>query len=305
MIDIVSKRYWYFALSLLIIVPGLIALAVFRLPLAIDFAGGSVLELRFTGALPSEDVLRAAYAQIGAEVTTVQSVESSGLQIRSPEITDQQRADISAALREQGYTFEEVQFSSVSASISAEVVGQAALTVGIAMLGILLYLWYAFRQLPQALRYGVAAIVAMLHDVLVVIGFTAIFGQLFGWQVDALFLTALLTVIGFSVHDTIVVFDRIRENRQRIRGAPYEIVVNSSIVQTLTRSINTQLTAFLTLLALALFGGASIHQFVITLIIGIGSGTYSSIFNAAQIMVVWENREWRTWFRRLPAEQAV
>ncbi len=259
MIDIVSKRYWYFALSLLIIVPGLIALAVFRLPLAIDFAGGSVLELRFTGALPSEDVLRAAYAQIGAEVTTVQSVESSGLQIRSPEITDQQRADISAALREQGYTFEEVQFSSVSASISAEVVGQAALTVGIAMLGILLYLWYAFRQLPQALRYGVAAIVAMLHDVLVVIGFTAIFGQLFGWQVDALFLTALLTVIGFSVHDTIVVFDRIRENRQRIRGAPYEIVVNSSIVQTLTRSINTQLTAFLTLLALALFGGASIH----------------------------------------------
>jgi len=303
MIDIVSKRYWYFALSLLIIVPGLIALAVFGLPLAIDFAGGSVLELRFTGAIPSEAVLRAAYEQIGADVTTVQSVESSGLQIRSPEITDQQRADMSAALREQGYTFEEVQFSSVSASISEEVVRQAALTVGIATLGILLYLWYAFRQLPHAFRYGVAAIVAMLHDVLVVVGVTAIFGQLFGWQVDALFLTALLTVIGFSVHDTIVVFDRIRENRQRMRGAPYEIVVNSSIVQTLTRSINTQLTAFLTLLALALFGGASIHQFVITLIIGIASGTYSSIFNAAQIMVVWENREWRTWFRRRPAEQ--
>ena len=305
MIDIVGKRYWYFALSLLIIVPGLIALAVFGLPLAIDFAGGSVLELRFTGAIPSEDVLRAAYEQIGAEVTTVQSVESSGLQIRSPEITDQQRADISAALGEQGYTFEEVQFSSVSASISEEVVRQAALTVGIATLGILLYLWYAFRQLPHAFRYGVAAIVAMLHDVLVVVGVTAIFGQFFGWQVDALFLTALLTVIGFSVHDTIVVFDRIRENRQRMRGAPYEIVVNSSIVQTLTRSINTQLTAFFTLLALALFGGASIHQFVITLIIGIASGTYSSIFNAAQIMVVWENREWRTWFRRRPVEQAI
>jgi preprotein translocase subunit SecF len=305
MIDIVSKRYWYFAFSLLIIVPGLIALAVFGLPLAIDFAGGSVLELRFTGALPSENVLHAAYTQVDAEVTTVQSVESSGLQIRSPEITDQQRTDISEALREQGYTFEEVQFSSVSASISEEVVRQAALTVGIATLGILLYLWYAFRQLPHALRYGVAAIVAMLHDVLVVIGATAIFGQLFGWQVDALFLTALLTVIGFSVHDTIVVFDRIRENRQRIRGMPYESVVNSSIVQTLTRSINTQLTAFFTLLALALFGGASIHHFVITLIIGIASGTYSSIFNAAQIMVVWENREWRTWFRRRPAEQVA
>ena len=198
------------------------------------------------------------------------------------------------------------QFSSVSAAISSEVVRQAALTVAIAAIGILLYLWYAFRQVPHAFRYGTAAVLAMLHDVAVVVGSAAIFGKLFGWQVDSLFLTALLTVIGFSVHDTIVVFDRIRENLIRRRGLPYEAIVNHSIVQSLDRSINTQLTAFLTLLALALFGGASILHFVITLIIGILSGTYSSIFNAAQILVVWENREWRTWFRGKKAiEQAA
>lgn len=307
MFDIVGKRYWYFGLSLLIILPGLVALLLFGLPLAIDFTGGSVLELQFNGPLPSEETVRSVYDQFGGEVSTVQTVGESSLQIRSREISDQTRAQIEDTLRAQGIDFDEQQFSSVSASISSEVVQQAATTVAIATVGILLYLWYAFRQLPHAFRYGTAAIIAMLHDVAVVLGSAAILGKLFGWQADSLFLTALLTVIGFSVHDSIVVFDRIRENLIRRRGLPYEVVVNQSVVQTLDRSINTQLTAFLTLLALALFGGASILHFIITLIIGILSGTYSSIFNAAQILVVWENREWRTWFRRNKgaAEQAA
>jgi preprotein translocase subunit SecF len=298
MFDIVGKRYWYFGLSLLIILPGLFALLAFGLPLAIDFTGGSVLELQFTGALPSEETIRLAYDGFGGEVGTIATVGQDGLQIRSSEISDQTRADISEALRALGFEFVEQQFSSVSGSISSEVVQQAALTVAIATAGILAYLWYAFRQVQHPFRYGLAAILAMLHDVLVVIGSAAILGKILGWQVDALFLTALLTVIGFSVHDSIVVFDRIRENLLRRRGLSYEAVVNASIVQTLDRSINTQLTAFFMLLALALFGGASILHFVITLIIGILSGTYSSIFNAAPILVVWENREWRTWFRR-------
>ncbi len=302
MFDIVGRRYWYFGLSLLIIIPGLAALAAFGLPLAIDFTGGSLLELQFAGAPPSEAVIREVYARFGVEVGTVQTTGPGSAQIRSQEMTDQVKGQIEEALRERGSEFSELQFSSVSASISAEVVQQAATTVAIAAGGILLYLWYAFRQLPHAFRYGVAAILAMLHDVAVVVGSAAIFGRLFGWQADALFLTALLTVIGFSVHDTIVVFDRIRENLIRRRGLPYAAIVNHSIVQTLDRSINTQLTAFLTLLALALFGGASILHFVVTLIIGILSGTYSSIFNAAQILVVWENREWRHWFRRGAAE---
>jgi preprotein translocase subunit SecF len=306
MFEIVRKRYWFFGLSLLIIVPGLAALLIFGLPLAIDFTGGSLLELQFKTSLPTEETIRSVYGQFGVEVGAIQTIGQTGMQIRSKEITDQTRSQIVDELRTRGNDFVELQFSSVSASISSEVVRQAALTVAIAAGGILLYLWYAFRQVPHAFRYGTAAVIAMLHDVAVVVGSAAIFGKLFGWQVDSLFLTALLTVIGFSVHDTIVVFDRIRENLLRRRGMRYEWVVNHSIVQTLDRSINTQLTAFFTLLALALFGGTSILHFVLTLMIGILSGTYSSIFNAAQILVVWENREWRTWFRRKNAvEQAA
>ncbi len=310
MFDIVGKRYWFFGLSLLIIIPGLIALLAYAVPnqatwLAIDFTGGSVLELQFSGTPPPEDVIREVYAQLGVDVATVQSVGQNGVQIRSREITDQERVQIEDALRQREIVFVENQFSSVSASISSEVVRQAALTVAIAAGAILLYLWFAFRQLPHAFRYGTAAIIAMLHDVAVVVGSAAIFGWLLGWQIDSLFLTALLTVIGFSVHDTIVVFDRIRENLLRRRGMRYEDIVNHSIVQTLDRSINTQLTAFFTLLALALFGGASILHFALTMMIGILSGTYSSIFNAAQILVVWDNHEWRRWFRRRPAQQAA
>jgi preprotein translocase subunit SecF len=174
------------------------------------------------------------------------------------------------------------------------------LTVAIAAVGITGYLWFAFRQVPHAFRYGVAAIIAMLHDVAVMVGMGAIFGKVFGWQIDSLYLTALLTVIGFSVHDTIVVFDRIRENLIKRRGERFDLVVNHSIMQTLDRSINTTLTVLFTLLALTLFGGITIRHFVLILLIGIMSGAYSSIFNAAQILVVWEFREWRTWFRRKP-----
>jgi preprotein translocase subunit SecF len=187
---------------------------------------------------------------------------------------------------------------SVGPAVGQEVATRAAGAVALAALGIMAYITYAFRGVPHAFRYGVSAIIAMLHDVLVVLGFEALFGHFLGWQVDALFLTALLTVIGFSVHDTIVVFDRIRENSTIYRRLPYETVVNQSIVQTLARSINTQLTVMFTLFALALFGGDTIQHFVIILLIGVLSGTYSSIFNAAPILVVWENKEWRTWFRR-------
>jgi preprotein translocase subunit SecF len=189
-------------------------------------------------------------------------------------------------------------FNQVTASVGAEVARAAALAVVMASLFILLYIWYAFRKVNHPLRFGVAAIIATIHDTLVVLGMGAILGHFLGWQVDSLFLTALLTVIGFSVHDDIVVFDRIRENSNIYRRIDFETVVNHSIVQTMDRSINTQLTVMITLLALALFGGDTIHHFVVILLIGVFSGTYSSIFNASPILVVWENREWRNWFHR-------
>ena len=298
--NFVGRRYWWFGLSLLIIVPGMLALIFFGLPLAIDFTGGSLLDIRFDGAAPQSAEVMAVYAQFGFGDAQTQSIESNGLQIRTKPMEDAEKNQIEATLRDKFGPFTELEFGTVSAAIGAEVVRQAAQTVAIAAIGIMLYLWFAFRQVPHAFRYGVAAVIAMLHDVLVMIGLAAIFGKVFGWEVDSLYLTALLTVIGFSVHDTIVVFDRIRENLIKRRGERFDLVVNHSIMQTLDRSINTTLTVLFTLLALVLFGGITIRHFVLILLVGITSGAYSSIFNAAQILVVWEFREWRTWFRRKP-----
>jgi preprotein translocase subunit SecF len=298
--NFVGRRYWWFGLSLLIIVPGMLTLILFGLPLAIDFTGGSLLDIRFDGAAPQSADVTAVYTQFGFGDAQIQSIESNGLQIRTKAMEDAEKNQIEATLRDKFGPFTELEFGTVSAAIGSEVVQRAAQTVAIAAIGIMLYLWFAFRQVPHAFRYGVAAVIAMLHDVLVMVGLAAIFGKVFGWEVDSLYLTALLTVIGFSVHDTIVVFDRIRENLIRRRGERFDLVVNHSIMQTLDRSINTTLTVLFTLLALVLFGGITIRHFVLILLVGITSGAYSSIFNAAQILVVWEFREWRTWFRRKP-----
>jgi len=304
--DIVGKRYLWFGISLLIIVPGILALIAFGFPLAIDFTGGSLLDLQFTGQAPQPADMKAAYAALGYADTQVQSTQNNGMQIRTVSMDDTKKEEIEVVLKQKFGDFIELSFGNVSATIGAEVIVRAAQTVLIAALGIMLYLWFAFRQVPHAFRYGVAAVIAMLHDVLVTIGAAAIFGKVFGWQVDSLYLTALLTVIGFSVHDTIVVFDRVRENLVRMRGEPFDRVVNFSIIQTLNRSINTQLTVTFTLIALILFGGVTIRHFVTIMLIGLLSGTYSSIFNASQILVVWEYKEWHNWFRRKPkASQAT
>jgi preprotein translocase subunit SecF len=300
MFEIIQRRYWYFALSLAIIVPGLVALGVWRLPLSIDFTGGTVLEVQFEAAgrpIALEEV-RQVYADNGIEEALAQTSGADIIIVRSQDLTQEQQAAVLTGLEELYGVPTLLRAETVGPSVGTEVAQRAAGAVGLAAVGILLYIWFAFRNLQHAFRYGVAAIIAMLHDVLLVLGLAALAGRFLGWQVDALFLTALLTVVGFSVHDTIVVFDRVRENLQLYRRLDYEVVVNHSVVQTLDRSINTQLTVMFTLLALALFGGDTIRHFVITLLVGLLSGTYSSIFNAAALLVVWEKREWRTWFRR-------
>jgi preprotein translocase subunit SecF len=300
MIDIVKHRYLYFGISLLVIIPGMIALIIWGLPLGIDFRGGSLLDIRFdTGTVPQPSQVSVLYTENGFSDSIVQTSGQNGLVIRSLEMTDAQRNQLVSAMEARFNSTITVQrFESVGPSVGQEVAKRAAEAVGLAALGILLYIMYAFRGVPNAFRYGVAAIIAMLHDVAVVVGVEAILAHFLHWEADSLFLTALLTVIGFSVHDTIVVFDRIRENLNIYRKQSYETVVNHSIVQTLVRSINTQLTVMLTLLSLALFGGITIRHFVVILLVGVFSGTYSSIFNASPILVVWENREWRTWFHR-------
>jgi len=306
MLDIVGKRYWYFLISLIIILPGIIALALWGLPLAIDFTGGSLLEIRFENDSPPEPAqVVLLYEEFRIGDPLVQSVGSNEISARSKSIDDETSARLVEEMESRfGGPITVLRFESVGPAVGSEVAQRAAGAVGLAAIGILLYITYAFRGVPNAFRYGVAAIFAMLHDVAVVIGIEAILGHFLGWEVDALFLTALLTVIGFSVHDSIVVFDRIRENQRIHRRLDFETLVNHSIVQTLDRSINTQLTVMLTLLALLLFGGVTTRHFVTILLIGVFSGTYSSIFNAAPILVVWENREWRYWFNRNRSIQA-
>lgn len=300
MINIVKRRYLYFGISLLVIIPGMIALAIWGLPLAIDFTGGSLLDVSFeAGKTPAPAQVVDLYTEFGYPDSLVQTAGNNEIIVRSKAMDESTRANIVSAMEKRFNSTITVQrFDNVGPAVGQEVATRAAGAVGLAAVGILAYITFAFRGIPHAFRYGVSAIIAMLHDVAVVIGVEAILGHFLGWEVDALFLTALLTVIGFSVHDSIVVFDRIRENANIYRRLPYETVVNHSIVQTLDRSINTQLTVMFTLLALALFGGVTIRHFVVTLLVGVFSGTYSSIFNASPILVVWENQEWRNWFRR-------
>lgn len=308
--NIIKHRYIYFAISLLVILPGLIALILWGLPLGIDFTGGSLLEVQFaSGQPPAIADVSALYDRLSTpEMDTsepvVQPLGTDSISIRSKEMSDEMKAQVVTQLKEQFGGGQEViiqNFTQVSALIGQEIAVRAAGAVALAAIAILLYITYAFRGVQHAFRYGTAAVIAMLHDILVVVGVEAIVGHFLGWQADSLFLTALLTVIGFSVHDTIVVFDRIRENSNLYRRVGYETIVNHSVVQTLDRSINTQLTVMITLMALALFGGLSIRHFVVILLVGVFSGTYSSIFNAAPILVVWENREWKNWFRRKTA----
>ena len=300
MLDIIGKRYYFFLISLIVIIPGVIALILWGLPLAIDFTGGSVLEVSFaSGKAPQPAQIIALYAKMGYPDIQAQSSGADGIIVRSKEMDEATKTKIVDQMQTQFETTVNVlRFDTVGPLIGAEVTRTAAIAVGAAAVLILAYITFAFRGVQHAFRFGTAAIIAMIHDVLVVVGLEALLGHFLGWEADSLFLTAVLTVIGFSVHDTIVVFDRVRENSTIYRRLAFEKVVNHSIIQTLGRSINTQLTVMVCTAALALFGGITIRQFATVLLIGIFSGTYSSVFNAAPILVVWENREWKNWFRR-------
>jgi preprotein translocase subunit SecF len=309
--NIIKNRYLYFLISLLVIVPGIVFMAINwtrtgkgPLLLGIDFTGGSLLEVKFdSGSLPPISDITSIYNQFSSTTMPisgpiVQPLGTDSFSIRSKTMDDATKGKIVDAMQQRfNTTVTVLNFTSVSAAVGQEVANAAGIAVLLAAIAILIYIWIAFRKVQHAFRFGTAAIIAMLHDVFVVLGVEAILGVLLGWEADSLFLTALLTVIGFSVHDTIVVFDRIRENTNIYRRVDFEKIINHSIVQTLDRSINTQLTVMFTLFALVLFGGDSIRHFVIILLVGVFSGTYSSIFNASPILVVWENREWRTWFR--------
>lgn len=327
---LVRHRYWWFIVSLVLILPGLYFLLLnplvttgvfsFGLRPSIDFSGGALWEYQFNDKTADQintDEVRQIFldsefeqAHVQRSINNVSGKQVPAVLVRTEPLsedrsTEQQQAVLTNLQAKYG-NVERIRVESVGATVSQESTRSAVVAVLGACVAILLYLTVAFRKAPHPFRYGVCAILAMLHDVLVVLGAAAILGFFFDLEVDALFLTALLTIISFSVHDTIVIFDRIRENLiNRRAGETFDEIVNHSIVQTLPRSINTQLVSVFTLSALLLFGGASIRNFVLILLIGLISGTYSSIFNAAQLLVVWEHHEWRNWFGRGRTAQAT
>src|SRR5256714_2601326 len=303
MIDLLKYRYVYFLISALIILPGLVFIGLGGLKPGIDFTGGTEL----TGQMPSrvhptvaavESVVRSVpypgppgYLDDsqGQEVQVQGAGNRQGFLIRTRDIGANVAVQKSliAALEKHYGNVQTQGFQSVGSTIGAQTTTRAIQAVVVASLAILLYMAWAFRKLNHSFVYGGAAIAALLHDVLVVLGLFAIMGYFFNVRVDSLFVPAVLTVIGFSVHDTIVVFDRIRENMGRRTGESYYTVVNNSLLQTLGRSLNTSLTVLLTLAALLLFGGSSIRVFVLALLVGLTSGTYSSIFHATPLSLIW------------------
>lgn len=299
--NILGKRYYFFAFSIILIAYGLTLLAINGAPLSIDFTGGSLIELQFEeGKTPEVESIVNIYEGANIDDAQVTNTNLGTLLIRSSFLTNENRDLVLRALEEEtGSSITVIRFDSVGPSIGAQVTQRAAIAVAVASILVVFFIIWSFRNVQNAFRYGVCAILAMLHDIAIIFSVTGIGAYYFGWQIDSLFLTALLTVIGFSMQDTIVVFDRIRENSTILRKLEYETLINHSIVQTLQRSINTQLmTVEFLLLALALFGGVTLQEFAIILLVGLLSGTYSSIFVAAPILVLWEKQEWKTWFGR-------
>jgi preprotein translocase SecF subunit len=302
MFNLVEKRRWFFLISGLMILIGIVAMvySVATLethtpfPLSVDFRSGTRFVLRFEAPI-SEGQIRdifASYDVTNPSVTRLGEPGDNTWQIRTEFISSTDAQAIKAALSVVAPIDEsQTEIDSVSPTVGAEVTRAAALAVLVAALAILVFIIFAFRQVPNASRYGACAIAAMVHDILVAMGFMSIAGLLLGWEADSLFLTAMLTVVGFSVQDTIVVFDRIRENIPRRKNEDFETVVNRSVLETLHRSLATQLNAIFVMVALLFFGGASIQQFIAVLLVGMVSGTYSSIFNAVPLLVAWEKGE--------------
>jgi preprotein translocase subunit SecF len=288
----VERKWWYFLASGLIIVPGLIFLLLGGLRPGIEFRGGTLLDVRFDPTPPVAEV-HDIVATLGHAEASVQAAEGERLLIRTATLLPDDIAAVQKALQAKyGGNMKDLKSDSVSASFSGELIQNAVQSIALASILIVLLIAFAFRSFGwSAFRYGIAAIIALVHDAAVVLGLFAILGFFFNVEVDSLFVTAVLTIIGFSVHDTIVVFDRIRENLRLNPGEALNPVINFSIMQTLARSVITSLTVVLTLLALYSFGGFSIRNFALALLVGIVSGTYSSIFNASQVISLWQELE--------------
>ena len=297
MFNLTSKRLRFFMISGAVILLGIIFLSIGGLQLGNEFKSGSQLRISFDEQTVSQTELRSTLADLGYPSATIQSeITTSGqgdYLIRTREITGNDKVQLVADLGAKYGAVTELEFNNVSPEVATETGRNAIIAVAVAAIGILLYVTWAFRRMPRPFRYGTCGIIALLHDILVVVGLFAIFGFALDWQINVMFITGVLAVIGYSINNTVVIFDRIRENITRGISNDFEVVVNFSIVETLGRSINTSLTTLIVAVALLLFVGTSILNFAVVLIIGILVGTYSSMFVAPLLLLAWEKRDWK------------
>jgi preprotein translocase subunit SecF len=284
------SKMWLFISGVAAVI-SVIFLIMWGLKPGIDFTGGSLMELRFAENRPVADEIKAVFVKSGLEVSTQNSGEKI-LIVRTSFLDENKHQEILTNLKEVTTgDITEISFETVGPTISQQLKQRAWMAIVLVSLGIIIYIAYAFRKVSRPVaswKYGLLAVIALIHDLLIVIGVFALLGHFYGIEVNTPFVVALLTVLGYSVNDTIVVYDRIRENLLRRREDDFGVLVNAGLNQTLWRSVNTSFTTLLTLFALYFFGGSTIHSFVLALLIGIASGAYSSIFIASPLLVVVE-----------------
>jgi preprotein translocase subunit SecF len=288
MIDIVNKRNLFFLISIILLVPGIISMIAFGFKLGIDFSSGTVMTLRFSQPV-DQSVLRQQMADLGYADATIQKTSEGDFLVRTKDINSEQKIALVDGLKN-GLKLEVTirDFSTVSPLVASEVARNAAIAVAVASLFMILYIAFAFRHMPSPFKWGLSAVIALLHDVLIVMGIFSILGWLIGYQVDSMFITAMLTIVGFAINNTCVVYDRIRENVRRGISKDFAVTVNASIMETIARCVNTSLTVILTCLALYIFGGVTIQQFIMALLVGVVVGIYDSIFVAGPLLVLWD-----------------
>ncbi|MEC9013250.1 MAG: protein translocase subunit SecF [Chloroflexota bacterium] len=318
MVDIVGKRGWYFLISALTIVPGLVSMigspgwitGNSGLKAGIDFSSGSVMNVTFRQPV-GEDDIRERMDELGHPEALIQRIGGTSFFVRTDVLEEaigdglSEREIIERDLeRFLGMERQRVEFDTVSPIVAQETVRTAFYALAAASVFILLFVWYAFRRVPKAHRYGVSAILALVHDLLIILGIFSILGRAINLEVNSMFIVGLLIVAGYSVNDTIVVFDRIRENVSRSPDRDLANTVNLSIMESIGRSMNTSITTLVVLLAMLFIGGHSIRELLLVLAIGAVAGTYSSIFIASQYLVMWDRGEIGRVFRRRSANEA-
>ena len=293
---IVTYRKVFFAITGVLVAASLASLFVFGLHLSTDFTGGTLVEMRYTDGRPTVATLSDAVMQTGIKDFTVRETGENGLTLRAGNLSPEERQALAQTLSMGGqYPATIDRLSEIGPTIGVELRNKSLIAISLVLLCILLFIAFAFRKVSKPVSswgYGLIALITLVDNVLITMGFFALLGYLFGAQVDTLFVTAVLTVLGFSIHDTIVVFDRIRENlrrnQERNSKEDFELTVGKSLNQTFVRSVNTSLTVIITLLALFFVGPVSTQNFVLTLLVGIIAGTYSSLALASPLLVVWE-----------------